>query len=597
MRDQKVLEISAMILLVASILSAMLLVSGCTGRAYQYSQSVPQLCGDGLCTREERTTCDLDCGARTPITDEEVLGQDWISQVQEERKQTANQAPVGQRDYEVEKENYEPVTPDPGISVLHYDSFEQPLPEVGFFVASRYNLLSIGEKISEVMGVLTAAHLREVLKGGLLRSNTEAFGPQSAFYQQRIQLRSGRVVFGYDEESRVISTYLEYLEGEPIIDYLLVMDCGILKFFEGQIINFLGQEYVLSDVSNSTLTMTGVTTQDVIMFRNSKSTIINGEEISTYVLNVTFSHEYLRIILNAPDDIRILPAQSLTDFVKRRLLMTNRIDITYEGLSEVDSVDVHFRKVGDYTRLDFQNNLGQEYTIPLVEREPFFVGSDDNEFVFKEGSGWNDYIIGEKDWFIINNRREEGGITTILQLTDVSPENGLLKFKDPNLDEVFNIYFEGTPGFQNATGDLLVYGVNHKVYVGPNKTLSIDLDGDGQISHDSVPIISKGNTIIRLAAEDDNLTATFTTPAKLRENSNQDLKTTIILDNDGIIVPEESLLMERDSKEERWVGLTDYGTLLVLEKDTEKKEQRGYDLLINQPLSQRLANVIFRAYE
>ncbi|MBN1792642.1 hypothetical protein JW826_03075 [Candidatus Woesearchaeota archaeon] len=571
------------------ITGTILLLSGCEYRTQGYIDSVPQICGDGLCTREERTSCTVDCSNQVN-SDQKPVELNWIEQKQIERREGI---PTGAED---DPEKYDPVTPDPSTPTTGYGPIEQPLPEIGFLVASRYNLLSIGENMSAVMGTLTGASLREILQGGRLQTVTEAFGPKATFYEQHIRLRSGWVGFGFDEESETISSYLEYLEGDPILEYVLVMNCGILKFFEGEIIHFLGHDYVLAHVSNATMTLEGLTTGDSILLRNGHSAMVNGEEIPTNVLNVTFDYDKITVIVSAPEDIKMLPGQSLTDFLRRRVMLTNRIDLSYEGLTSGPASTIYVKRMGDDYKLFFQNNLGTNYSVPISRKNPFRSGNNEYGFIYQEGNGWNDYNIGKKDYFLINNRREDGGITTLLRLVDVEPENNLIQFQDPAL-ETFQVYFGGTAGFQNATGDLMVYGVNHKVYVGPNKTISVDLNGDGAINRASIPIVSIGNSVVRLSETSDNITLRHVTLGRFRENSRSDLETRIVIDNGGIRVPEDSLGMDYDTKAKALVGMTDYGTLFVLQKDVEIEMQRGQELVINQPLSQRFANVILKAYE
>jgi hypothetical protein len=580
--DKLFFALNALIILLISILLA-----GCIEPAQQENpaNTAWDVCGNSLCSDGEITTCPQDCKPQEDLAtldDEETL--DWLEQMKQERLNNPGK--------------YEPVTPDPETPNINPAALpvETVLPEIGFSVASRNNLLSIDENVSSVAGHFSSAQMRETLRGGTLSSNTEAFGIRSARYEQFLTLRSGKVGFGYDDENEVISSYLEYTEEAPVIEYYFKLHGGIFKFFEGKTINFLGHEYVIEHVTNSTILLLGIDGENEIMLRDGHSSFVNNQQFSPHIHNTTLTQDSFKVIVSIEEDAKLLPGQSLTQYISRRALMTNRIDVTYEGLTEVPSINMHLRKSGQNYRFSFQNNLGINYTLPLTTISPFSIGNEEGRFIYTEGRGNSDYNIHEDDYFIINNGREAGGITTLLRLTEVDYEDKLLTFDDPALEK-FHVYFEGNASQGNANADLLVYGVNHKVYIGPNRSVAIDLNGDRTINSAKIAAVAAGNTIIRFDNTSSNLTLKYTIPANLRENKRTDLETLIVLDTNGIRILPSSLELSRDRALDQLVGMNDYGTLFVLKRNINTREQRGTELIINQPLVQRFAEVIVKAYK
>ncbi|HJX06250.1 MAG TPA: hypothetical protein VJ461_06080, partial [Candidatus Nanoarchaeia archaeon] len=354
------------LMVIAALFTLSLFLSSCKPEEQQQPVVYPEVCGDWVCSANELVTCDIDCNlnieAEPTIQTPAGVLEDLRSRIRNysdaERMKQVNPFVVGDEKILVE-------------------SFTSYLPKTGFRVASRYNLLSIGENVSDVIGVLNAFHLKEVLRGGVLRSSTEAFGPRVANYAQFLKLRTGMVVFGYEEESELVTTYLLFKEGEPILEYSLEMQGGIFKFFENQKIQFLGHEYFIEEVTNSSMKLLGVSTPDTLLFRNQHGVWINDKPVSEEILNVSFGKDYLRIALLADEDIRIIPGTGLRSYLdKPEVLLTNRLDIDYEGLTEVPTFDIKFDKTSERYKLGFVSQGNLSYNIPLSYLSPFKTGDE-----------------------------------------------------------------------------------------------------------------------------------------------------------------------------------------------------------------------------
>jgi hypothetical protein len=257
---------------------------------------------------------------------------------------------------------------------------------------------------------------------------------------------------------------------------------------------------------------------------------------------------------------------------------------------------IKFDKIGEKYRLNFTTNKNMSYRIPLAYLNPLKTGDDENSLVFKEGMNKSDYVIKSKDYFIITNNRKYNGLTNIIRLISIDEKNHLITFQDPALEK-FLVYFEGTPGV-NATADLIIDRLSHKVYVGKNDDIAVDLDGNGRINNDISPIVTAGNAIIRINnATSNEISISVITPKEMRENVNSDLEVKLIIDSNGIRVDNSSLELIEDPATDALIGMTDYGALFVLKKNINEREQSGDNLIIQHPLVQRFADVIIKAYE
>ncbi|MBN2459528.1 hypothetical protein JXB28_04560 [Candidatus Woesearchaeota archaeon] len=578
------------IALLFSLICLALAIASCTPKATPPEPvSYPSVCGDGLCTADELATCEVDCNLNLEPEPKIITSADVLEEM---RSRVRNYTP----EERIEQSN-PVVIEDQDLMVKSFASY---LPETGFRVASRNNLLGLDESLNKVVCTLSKFQLREVLKGGALRSNTFAFGPRAAAYEQFMRLRSGKVIFGVDDETELVTTYLLFKEEDPVIEYDLVLQGGIFKFFEGEKINFLGHEYYIESASNTSLKLVGVSTPDTLLFRDQREAWINDDTVSDDILKVNVSSYFLRVVVLAPEDIRILPGTSLTDYLRKpEILLTNRLDIDYEGLTEAPSYEIKFDKGNDKYRLIVVTNQNITYSIPLAYLDPLNMGSDDYDLVYKEGDDGSDYVVNEKDYFLITNNKEYNGLTNVLRLIKVDEEDHLLLFEDPAFEK-FYVYFKGKPGL-NATADLIVHNVMHKIRVGKNQSISIDLNGDGNIGGDIVPIITAGNARVRINHDySDEINISIITPKQLRENNNTDLEVNLLITRDGIQIQKSgkgSLEMSQEQGKEVLLGMTEYGALFILKGEVDEDDQTGEDLIIQHPIVQRFADVIIKAYE
>jgi hypothetical protein len=561
-----------------SILFLSLILSACVPIENE-QVIVKNYCGDGICSENEMNSCFSDCDVR----EKEEYNPPNLIPIEKEQEVVNKPA----------KKPSQPVVETPVVieKPVIIESFEQVLPSKSFSIARTCNYLNINDSIEDFKISLDAYSLPDILRAGYVQLNSEPFGYRRASYDQHLRLIGGEVVFDLEEDSEIITDYLFFEEETPIFDYRFYLRGGLFKFFEGQTINILGYNYIIEHVGSDNMVLIGVDTPDSLFIRNQRDVKINGKTISRLKMNVTLEEDMLRIIINAPDEIKLLPGQRLSEFVSPYLLLTNRIDLEYQGLGEVEESFVNIDKVNNRYSMKFSNNKALDYNFNLLSREPFIMGSEDHSFIFQEGSSKEDYVIEEKDYFIVSNNRERNGFTHLLRLESI--KENLVSFTDKALEK-FLVYYQGTPGY-NATGNLVIDGVSHKFYVSENESMSMDLDGNGRIKNDKADFVTLANGIFELGKQDDYLNVSFKTPASMIEDTSKDLVTNIIIDKDKIKIL--NIELYEDWKSGILVGMDKYGNLFLLKDDIDKKESTGKNLLIAHPFSQRKASAVILAYE
>ena len=147
------------------ILLLIFLSAGCTSTKIGPVE-YKHVCGDGVCTAEEVKRCNIDCELGIEAEPTVTTTEDVIAEL---RNRQRNYTP----EERLEQEN--PVVQND--EKLMTESFTTYVPETGFRVADRYNLLSIGENITDILFILDKFHLREVLKSGRLSMSSSSRKP------------------------------------------------------------------------------------------------------------------------------------------------------------------------------------------------------------------------------------------------------------------------------------------------------------------------------------------------------------------------------------------------------------------------------------
>jgi hypothetical protein len=218
--------------------------------------------------------------------------------------------------------------------------------------------------------------------------------------------------------------------------------------------------------------------------------------------------------------IYVPPGHGIREYMEKPESMLNPTwDIKYEGLTDVKTFPIKMDPQGDDAYyLEFTNNEGLEYNIPFVDNSgsTFKIGSDAESLWFTEDNVTNrtNFHIAEDDYFIVNDRNDDQGITHVLQYTSLDTGNKKIILDDLASgskevsytgDTDTNFMSDGGTACSGANGNLVVGGATYQIYVCGNETygynLSVDHNGDGTFTYNKVTNISvKGGGVLTINA-------------------------------------------------------------------------------------------------
>jgi hypothetical protein len=193
---------------------------------------------------------------------------------------------------------------------------------------------------------------------------------------------------------------------------------------------------------------------------------------------------------------------------KPEALISDSLDIKYEGLSEPESTEVKIASRGD-DRYEMTFINGEEYSFPLLSNKDgtWKFGDQNDELVFVEPDNGGAFNIGNNDYFIVSNDRgatdADKSVTTVLRYVDYDTSESTVELENVASGNSVSVKVTGTangPG----NGSLVVGGHTYKLGVNnvsaSQPTLMVDMNADNDVAGDAVKITAWGGLIIDLAA-------------------------------------------------------------------------------------------------
>lgn len=292
-------------------------------------------------------------------------------------------------------------------------------------------------------------------------------------------------------------------------------------------------------------------------------------------------------------------------------------DILYAGLMKTGTTEIKFKPSGDKAyNLEFVNNRGQKYTVPLLEDSAsnFFWGDEDNRLLFTEPLGEGNYSIAKKDYFVVSDKEagNEKAVTSVLKYKSISTSGNTITVEEVGVgDQKYD--YDGDTEAGTATGTMNIAGKDHQFWIGTEAAdypISVDLDGAGGVDGDNVDFVFKGEGYIDTAglqtfvnetvdeADEAGVVFPLTTPkTKFDTDPGVDETTDITVTGTAGAVEAVGLTVAGtidDPNADEWsYGMTDYGAYLKLNDPTNADE--ADTLTIEYPLSQRGAQVFVTA--
>ncbi len=273
----------------------------------------------------------------------------------------------------------------------------------------------------------------------------------------------------------------------------------------------------MGETVNFTLRKNKITIDDDLEPNTCGDIYVDGTPITDSCVNVEWHRtndnvNYIYAItydLIAEQDYFIPPGHSLKDYIDDKKLLSENIDILYEGMSEPETSTIYFPATGQLKyRLHFTNIAGTTYNIPLLDlsKGHFFVGEDSENtsvgfdqhdylgkhaFIWHEtssGGAGNDVTfynaIGLHDYFVVSSNIlqnvTENTLTCVMSM--ISLDENSVQFEDVGSHQIY----EASYNEENGQGTLVIDDyefifivVNNSI---ENPSIAVDLNGNGEIS-------------------------------------------------------------------------------------------------------------------
>ncbi len=187
-----------------------------------------------------------------------------------------------------------------------------------------------------------------------------------------------------------------------------------------------------------------------------------------------------------------------------RSLISDSLDVMYEGLTDVTTHDFKIMNRGDDRyQLSFTNIQGETYTFPYISNRDgtWNFGDDNYDLIFVEGSSKYDDTIGRNDYFVVSNgAQDKKSVTNVLRYRSYDKVKNTVDFEDLANSDIRTVIVDSTTG----DGSLVIGGHTYLVHVNdttanePN--IFVDLNADGTYTDNGVvKLTSWGGAVISLA--------------------------------------------------------------------------------------------------
>ncbi len=240
--------------------------------------------------------------------------------------------------------------------------------------------------------------------------------------------------------------------------------------------------------------------------------------------------------LEAYTDYYIPTETSLKEFLVKKsrdnkdAFLSDNFNIFFQGLSAREKSTISFAKPEDGSlgyELEFENNDGQFYSIPLVyfDRKNLHYGDELFRLHFIEPIDNRHYNIAQEDFFILTDSEAEHGNTHIISYEQIRTRDKKVVFVDLG-GKMIEADYTGAPG-SGATGELVFDDTKYKFYIGfgPDYKLAVDMNGDSSFSKTRINIVTKGGVLIEIGSTEepgDEINLVMTLPAHKLEGISDD---------------------------------------------------------------------------
>ena len=298
-------------------------------------------------------------------------------------------------------------------------------------------------------------------------------------------------------------------------------------------------------------------------------------------------------------DVYIAPGHGLREYLtESEGTIHPDWDIIYEGVDNVTTSIVRFDSSGDDAYdLEFTNARGTQYNVELLDNSgDFKYGSDDEGFHFVEADydGSNEYNVNRDDSFVLTDKNNEKGVTTILTYENIDESEKRVTFRDEGNGESYEFNYQGTEG-DDAKGTITVGGNSYTFYVGDEADefpLAVDFNHDSAVDGTQANIVVLGGGILELDSDLSDNEANFVLRTLNKQfdeaDTDEEIAISIASANNELDVDVDSgiELEELDDNDDVEVGMSNYGVKAKLRDE----ENDPNTLELEYPSSERGVN-------
>jgi hypothetical protein len=311
------------------------------------------------------------------------------------------------------------------------------------------------------------------------------FGPDS----------TGRVIFGTDEVTHSIGTFLRFESRKPIFEYKVRLDRGSFYDIQGREIALLGHTYIIAEANNFSVTLYGKDVANNLVFTDGEVLYVNSSGRTDTLAHVRGNAIAFELFANGRDrgDILLSPGESLGDNIGHLRLASALFDIRYKGAPLQNATQIGLRR-GTY---------GYALIIPLRTGVAEFsiIEQDGGKLVLGRSTDrlhltpCTNYCIAPEDNILLTS---PDGKTYLLRYGGASENPKLLNFYDPAGNQ-YQYEFVGTPGL-DAKANIVLEKFSFPVRIGAKtKNLGLfNISVNQGFKNGRVEIVAVDGTIIRI---------------------------------------------------------------------------------------------------
>lgn len=425
----------------------------------------------------------------------------------------------------------------------------------------------------------------------LLRHNTITITPGEILtYDEEIlfdfrENSTGKIIFGKDDETEQIGTFLFFAEDKPIFEYRLRLQRGTFRDIQGRNIQILGHTYVVADVTEKTVNFYGKDIASNLGFTNGSKLLVNSSKRSNTDVRVWPNMIAFRVLGDDIDDDGILlsPGESLSDNLGWTPLASKILDIRYLGTPNQTASLVYLNKKSFGYELEI-DVAGGRLSLPLVEEDAgkLFLGSPDGSLRITPCPSGQQYCIPPETQLLLTSSR---GRTFVIEYIDASNDTKELIMRSKG--NRYSFEFLGEPG-RDAWTDIVLDGEKFRARIGPKGP-----DGEYNISVDQgfrqgrVEIVTADGSLLRIhdfTNGNKTLPLEIITKNPLARHGEEQTFLNITFDGLWTVTAGGNLTFTQEENDGDDVGISRFGTGVFLDKkDRNLPEGVGEDVVLLIP--------------